>query len=173
MHVDFVCRLCSLSTRLQWPCISSSMDWEAQRPSAPSTPTSVSSHSTSGTNSSREKVPPYKQLTPSPAVTALSKFSDDELFRKVSTESQRSGTWGWYLVADSQSSCYSPLIVFWWRALSQGQYWKPKEWHLEVDTLLQTPSPAVTALSKFSDDDLFRKVGTERSKTLVNLFLFY
>ena len=160
MHVDFVCRLCSLSTRLQWPCIS--MDWEAQRPSAPSTPTSVSSHSTSGTNSSREKVPPYKQLTPSPAVTALSKFSDDELFRKVSTKSQRSGTlrvipccrlpvqllqpscsflmmssfarsvlkakgvapWGWYLVADSQSSCYSPLKVFWWWALSQGQHWK-------------------------------------------------
>lgn len=67
--------------------ISNSMDWESQRPSAPSTPTSVSSHSTSGTGSSREKIPPYKQLNPSPAVTALSKFSDDELFRKVGTES--------------------------------------------------------------------------------------
>ncbi|KAK7483568.1 hypothetical protein BaRGS_00025242 [Batillaria attramentaria] len=62
------------------------MEWENQRPSAPSTPTSISSQSTSGTNSSRERIPPYKQLNPSPAVTALSKLSDDELFRKGADE---------------------------------------------------------------------------------------
>lgn len=61
------------------------MEWESQRPSAPSTPTSMSSQSTgSGTNLLREKIPPYKQLNPSPAVSALSKQSDQDLFRKVS-----------------------------------------------------------------------------------------
>jgi hypothetical protein len=60
------------------------MEWEPQRPNAPPTPTgSVSSQSTSGTGSSREKIPPYKPLSPSSTVTALSKYSDEELFRKV------------------------------------------------------------------------------------------
>lgn len=63
------------------------MDWDSQRPSAPSTPTgSVSSQSTGGTGSSRDKVLPYKQLNPSPTVTALAKFSDEELFCKGSDE---------------------------------------------------------------------------------------
>ena len=148
------------------------MDWEAQRPSAPSTPTSVSSHSTSGTNSSREKVPPYKQLTPSPAVTALSKFSDDELFRKVSTESQRSGTLRLIPCCRLPVQLLQPSHSFLMMSSFARSVLKAKGVALEVDTLLQTPSPAVTALSKFSNDELFRKVGTERSKTLVIFFFF-
>ncbi|XP_046337400.1 coiled-coil domain-containing protein 85C-A-like isoform X1 [Haliotis rufescens] len=55
------------------------MDWETHRPSAPSTPTSMSSQST-GTSSTRAL--PYKTFNPSPSVTALTKLSDEELRRK-------------------------------------------------------------------------------------------
>ncbi|KAL8611087.1 hypothetical protein ACOMHN_064377 [Nucella lapillus] len=59
------------------------MDWEGQRSRAHSTPTSELSQST---NSSQERIPPYKQLNPSPVMSALSKLSDDDLFRKGGEE---------------------------------------------------------------------------------------
>ncbi|ESO94120.1 hypothetical protein LOTGIDRAFT_232400 [Lottia gigantea] len=56
------------------------MEWESQqreRVSTPSTPNSMSSHSTSSS-----RPPTFKTLQPSPSVVALSKLSDDDLRRK-------------------------------------------------------------------------------------------
>ena len=57
------------------------MDWENQRSSVTSTPSSLGSQST--VNSIRsDKISMFKQITPSPSAAALSKLSDEDLRRK-------------------------------------------------------------------------------------------
>ncbi|RUS88159.1 hypothetical protein EGW08_004056 [Elysia chlorotica] len=58
------------------------MEWEPHRPSAPGTPSSMSSGNSVGSSARMEKTPNFKQLSPSPSVAALSKIPDPELRMK-------------------------------------------------------------------------------------------